>query len=199
MFVVCQRSFRGNDAEDCTLGVSSPNGDEQFAVWTNLDVAWCEAVGADWREEQLRKCLIGGIGWFEWVKPNVAECPVENENAVVIFLREQSMSINDDAGGRAAADFVERGHGVRVVAGARPAALVPGHAPAVMPADGDVVQACRCVPRQEERPLGVTVIGKYVTTPVEVKIVRIAKAACQCLKYFAIRRKANDCTTLGFL
>ena len=117
----------------------------------------------------------------------------------MIFIREQSMAINDDAGGRAAADFVERGYGVGVVAGARPAALVPGHAPAVMPADGNVVQACRCVPRQKERPLGVTVIGKHVTTPVEVKIVRITKAACQRLKYFTVRRKANDCTTLCFL
>ena len=97
------------------------------------------------------------------------------------------MPVTCHAGGRAASDMRQHGHGVRVIFRARPTALVAGEPPAVMLALADVIDARRIIPRQEGVAFNVAVVSEDVAGGIEVEAVGIAQTMSNDLAVSVVR------------
>src|SRR5436309_2900979 len=102
------------------------------------------------------------------------------------------MAIAKHAGGRAASDFGERIDGVGIIARPIPASAPAVEPPAMMAGVRDMVEACRCVPRQKEIAFDITVVSKEVAKSVKVEIIWIAKTVRDRFDAREVRRNAEQ-------
>src|SRR5262249_17780757 len=122
-------------------------------------------------EEDAR---LGGVSCalrFESGEVNLAESPVAQEEAALVFLWELVVGIAGNAGRRAAAQRGDRGHAIAEIGRPPPRERPLRVEPAVVPALDHVVKSRRLVPRQADTALVVGIEGEQVAGEVEVEAV----------------------------
>ena len=173
-------------------GFASANRDKERTVRRHGHVRWRETVRADGFEKNFRLCFVAAAVRLEREKVNLAEGPIQNEQAVAIAFRKLVVPIAGHAGWRTTSDRPEKINCVRVIIGPVPTPFPAVQSPAVMTAKRDLIEPRRRVPGQEEIALHVAVVGEDVAEPVEIEVVRVPEAVRDDFRMPAIRRQAQQ-------